>query len=450
MSEFSLSETKASSSLPYSAEIEEAVLQLALMDYQYYLGDSLLEPEDFYIHKHRFVWSAILSLKRAGHNVDIVSVWDELERSNVSGAKSALEEVGGPAYLSKLLVSGADSSSVDHYVAYLHDYRARRDALLSANAIAQSAFDMTAPFDVSKQVAALQNLKWRDDQGVIREIYQVADSLKDIIDTGFHFHSTGIPDLDRVLEGGLFEGLYVSAGGPSSGKTAIWWSASQNIAKDATQSRVLFFSLEMPAEELLARTACGLVGVSWNAIRSGKRADGTPVSQQEKDSVKQVAETLGNDFAGRLVIVDKPSTIWEICRLVDLYNPDVVIIDHLNEVKRHDKTENILYFGIVASVLKNKTKQLHIPIVLIHQLNRDSSKEDRPPILTDLKYCAEIEEKADVVVMLHRPQKITVRVGAMQAQLDIYIRKFRNGTPNQMTSLVFKLQQQTFGSAPRI
>ncbi len=430
---------------PYSREIEESIISLALKDFKYYLGDAVLEPEDFYIHRLRFIWEAILSMKRQGLNIDIVSIADELDRNG------KLAEVGGNSYLAGLLNSYADGLSAENYVDQLHDYRARRDGIRAALDITQKAFDLANPFEIPAQIDQLQNLRWRDDQSGIREISQIADSLSSTIDAGFTAISTGISDLDRVLMGGLFEGLYVSAGSPSSGKTALWWAASQNIARSKlfSQPRVLFFSLEMKAEELLARTACGMVGVSYNEIRAGKKVDGTLVTQQERDSVKATAQTLGAEFSQRLVIVDKPCNIWDICRLIDLYGPDIVMVDHLNEIKRHDKSENVVWFGAAAKILKDKAKQKGIPLVLLHQLNRESSKENRPPILQDLKYCAEVEERADVVIMLDRPIKTSVPLKASQAQLDIYIRKYRNGIPNKMTTLLMNLSQQTFSSPPR-
>lgn len=282
------------------------------------------------------------------------------------------------------------------------------------------------------------------------------DELHDrLIDTMVNAHSgmsgavqTHITDIDYVL-GALEAGaVYLLAADTSMGKTALALQIARNnavVAKQNNSRPVVYFTIEMTADQVWTRIACSTAGVDYRKIISGQA---TP---QEMTTVENVSKGLKHNYGDYIVIVDDVQDVHSMHAICADYKPGLVVVDHLDDVEWRDKqTREHVWRGRAITYLKmNVGKRFNCPVLILHQINRDiKNRQDKRPHLSDLRQDGTIEQKSDVVLFLYRDDYYsTAPVVANNVPAEVIFRKFRQGKRNVTVSLAYDLNDQWFNSA---
>jgi KaiC/GvpD/RAD55 family RecA-like ATPase len=249
---------------------------------------------------------------------------------------------------------------------------------------------------------------------------------------------TGIGGLDNNTGGLEIQTSSVLAGRPSMGKTAMELQIARNVAGPQGK-KVIFFSLETNRVSLWARAACPKVGVTWMDVRAKK------LNQEQEGRLLQESADLAASYEGRLMIEDKAQTTDTIWRIVANERPDLVLIDHLRRVK--DKCDNeVKRQGRITEKLAEMSKELDCHVMIAAQLNRGvEMRNDKRPMLADLRDSGEIEENVDQVFMLYRDDYYNPPMQpAAYSETELWVRKFRDGVRNAMIRLRFYERRQWF------
>lgn len=258
-----------------------------------------------------------------------------------------------------------------------------------------------------------------------------------LVDSGIRAIATFIPKVDTKTGGLERKTLTMLGGRPGMGKTAIGGQIARNVAESG--KRVIFFSLEMSAEGLWQRWACPLVGVEWRDVISGN------ITRQQKEELKRQATILADRLGDRLMIPDTPQTTETIWRIVATVRPDFIVIDHIRRTKDKAENEN-KRLGYITEALSDIAKAHDIPVLALVQLNRDLTRRDnKRPNLADIRDSGEVEENADNVWFLHRPDYYDDQVPKIAAsKTEFIVAKFRNGPADVMIKLDFNMRQEWF------
>lgn len=246
---------------------------------------------------------------------------------------------------------------------------------------------------------------------------------------------THLPPLDDSTGGLERQTLTMLAARPGMGKTALAWQIARTVADAGGTS--LFISLEMSANNLIARAACGAVGVRWRDVRSGR------VSPADRQRVKDAALAMIDRYDGRLVINDKPNTVGTVQREVSILRPDIVFIDHLRWLQDKGDSE-IVRLGMMTARLKEMSKEFNCAVVCLHQLNRGvEGRDNKRPQLSDLRESGQVEENTDNALFLYRPDYYD-DTPVDPSPTEIIIGKFRDDVANQQVRVDFHKGRQWF------
>jgi replicative DNA helicase len=386
--------TSAPTPVPHSVEAEEAAIGSVMINPDAYFDLAVfLKAEDFYIHRHRFIWDVFARLHASRKPVDLLTVSDELERDG------NLAEVGGSAYLTSLINQVPTSLNAETYGRIVQEHSTRRKLISAANKIASLAYSSDPIADVTSSAVMELEKAVTDAMGTgLRHITvpfsamydQMADASEKGIVPGI---PTRIGNLDVLLKN-LKVGVYVVAGRPGQGKTAFKLSIAKNAAMQGY--RVAVFSLEMPNEQITQRLTANETGIPLDKIQSGQ------LTQEEWETVNAAAET----FEKLPIFMDDtpaitPAQIEARCRrLIMQYGPlDLVVVDYLQimgmDGRSANRTEEV---SAISRGLKTVSRRLNVPVLVGAQLNRESEKEERRPRLSDLRESGSIEADADVVI----------------------------------------------------
>jgi len=270
---------------------------------------------------------------------------------------------------------------------------------------------------------------------------QMDEEFREIINNPKPSINLGIAELDNGL-GGLFTNeMSLWAGRPAMGKTSLLACIARNVA---LSEPVIFFSLEMNRIQLWARMACGMYGVPWKKVRSGN------VDEETKENVKSASILLQSLYKDRLIVQDEVRTIPDFVQICTKYRPRLVIIDHLAEIDWHDQdAEQLKWFGLAAKQLRNLiARRLHCHVALIHQLSRKvEDRVNKRPIMSDLKWSGDLEQIADIVLMLYRDDMYYNTDVQKQdtVLLELLVTKYRQGD-TMIIKLGYDLKRQWFDS----
>lgn len=265
--------------------------------------------------------------------------------------------------------------------------------------------------------------------------YDVAEIFDRVVSDGVRSVPTFITSIDNATGGLERQTLSVLAARPSTGKTALAWQIARTAAYNG--KHVLFFSLEMSAVNLWGRAACPLVGTTWRDVRAGK------VNADQLQSLLDESYKLAANFEDRLWIIDTPQTTDTIWQTTAQLRPDLVIVDHLRLVKDTHISE-VKRLGQITQRLKDLSKNFGCAVLLLAQLNRQSEmRGEKRPILADLRDSGEIEENADLVLMLHR-EEFQGNTKPLKSFTEAWIRKFRDGPRDVLIKLLFDPKQEWF------
>jgi replicative DNA helicase len=427
---------------PQNIEAEQSVLGSLLIDREAIIKTApFLRAEDFYREAHGRIYAAILDLHEHREPADFVTLCDALERS------AELDSVGGPAYLTSLINSVPTSIHVEHYAHIVERTAILRRLIEAAGKIAGLAYGEAEDVDVVVDRAE-QILFDVSQRRVSRGLTPIKRILTEYYDRIEYLHQhqgemvglpTGFLDLDRLLGGMQRSDLIIVAGRPGMGKSSLGMSIAHNTALKHN-AVVAFFSLEMSAEQLVQRLIAGETGITSQRLRTGDIRD------IEWDKLVKASGTL----AETAVFVDdtpspSPMEIRTKCRrLAAEYGLDLIIVDYLQLMRGGGRSENrVQEVSYISRQLKALARELSVPVVAMSQLSRAvESRQDKRPILSDLRESGTIEQDADVVIFIYRDEMYDENTERKHIA-DIIISKHRNGPTGQI-SLRFAAEQTKF------
>ena len=396
---------------PQALDVEKVVLGALMIDKDAYaVVCEMLYPESFYEPRNQMIYSAIRDLSMAERPVDVLTVTDQLAKNG------KLEEVGGPVYISELSSRVASSANIEYHARIIAQKFVARQLISYASVIETKAFDGTTDIDDLMQEAegALFELSQRNMKKEYTQIDPVIKNAVEVIQKaaankdGLTGVPTGYHKLDDITSGWQPSDLVIIAGRPAMGKTSFALSMAKNIAADY-KVPMAFFSLEMSNLQLVNRLISNVCELGGEKIKSGQ------LSPMEWDQLMSRVKELQD---ARLYIDDTPSlSILELRtkarRLVREHQVRFIIIDYLQlmnatGMKFGSREQEV---SMISRSLKQLAKELDIPIVALSQLNRsvetrgkDGDRDSKRPQLSDLRESGAIEQDADIVCFIHRPE----------------------------------------------
>jgi len=421
--------------IPHSREAEEAVIGSVLINPEVYFDViQFLQADDFYIHRHRWIWEAFTRLHDRRIPLDTLTVIEELDQIG------HLVEVGGAAYITALINNVPTSLHAEAYGRIVEQTSIRRRMLSAANEIAKLAYREETGIDAvmdeaEKAVFGVSERRMTRDlqtiQQVLSDYYDRIDLLSSR-DEEMYGVPTGFIDLDRLLGGLQPSDLLIIAGRPGSGKTAFLLTAAKNAAQKH-KKHVAVFSLEMSNEQLVQRLISQETGIDSQRLRTGK------LEEEEWPIFTHAIEVLGDSI---IFLDDTPSLtplqLRTKCRRLHMeFQLDLVIVDYIQLMSSGLRSENrVQEVSYISRNLKMLARELHVPVLAAAQLSRAiEQRTDKEPVLSDLRESGSLEQDSDIVMFIHRPElydQDTIKKNIAQ----IKVSKHRNG-PTGMVELVF-------------
>lgn len=431
--------------VPHSREAEEAVIGSILINPEaYYDVAQFILADDFYIHRHRWIWEAFTRLHERRSPIDFLTVSEELDQMG------HLAEIGGPAYLSSMISNVPTSLHAAAYGRIVEETAIRRRMLSAANEIARMAYKEDSSVelvmdDAEKAVFGVSERRMTRDlqtiQQVISEYYDRIDQISSRGEDVFGV-PTGFIDLDRLLMGMQPSDLIIIAGRPGMGKTAFMLSAAKNAAQ-IHKKHVAVFSLEMSNEQLIQRLIAQETGIDSQRLRTGK------LEEDEWPKFTQAVESLSNT---RIFLDDTPALtplqLRTKCRRLHLeFQLDLILVDYLQLMSSGSRNENrVQEVSYISRNLKVMARELNVPVLAAAQLSRAvEQRADKEPQLSDLRESSSLEQDSDIVMFIHRPE-IYEKDTLKQNIAQIKIAKHRNG-PVGTIELIFRSNLAKFENA---
>jgi len=425
---------------PQATDIERAVLGALMIDKDAFsVVSEILHPETFYENRHQSIYAAIQTLSMNEKPVDIMTVVEQLKHDE------KLADVGGPAYIVELSSHVASSANIEYHARILAQKYMARQLISFTSVIQTKAFDESQDVDELMQEAEgslfeLSQKNMRQDYTqigpvltqAIKILQQAAGNTNGL--TGI---TTGYTDLDDKTSGWQKSDLVIIAGRPAMGKTAFALSLAKNIAVDAGIP-VAFFSLEMSNVQLVNRLISNVSEVSGKKILNG---------QLDEEEWKRLDRNIRRLENAPMYIDDTPGmSIFEMRtkarRLVREKGVQIIMIDYLqlmnaNGARFGSRQEEV---STISRSLKGLAKELDIPILALSQLNRSVESRETPegkrPQLSDLRESGAIEQDADMVLFVHRPEYYRIyqdeKGNDLHGMAQIIIAKHRKGATGEV------------------
>lgn len=435
----------AERTLPHNLEAERSVLGAILLHNEAFNNAAeLIDARDFFRDAHRRIFDKMVALSERGDAIDLVTLKEELGRSG------ELEEVGGPAYIAALVDGLPRATNVEYYARIVKEKSTLRNLIYSANRILANAYQAEqeanvildeaeqAIFSIAEDRIRAGFVSMRELAHQSFEAIEQAVSRKQLI-TGV---ATGFVDLDEMTSGLQAGDLVIVAARPSMGKTALVLNIAQHVGTK-TDKTVGFFSLEMSKEQLFLRMLTSEAAIDGHRLRTGFIG--------ENDWGK-LSHALGTLSEARIFIDDTPGIgILEMRaksrRLMLEHALDLIIVDYIQLMQGRGRFENrTLELGAISRGLKGLAKELNVPIVALSQLSRaPESRSDHRPMLSDLRESGALEQDADVVALLFRPDMYPDVKEEERGTAELHVAKQRNG-PTGLVRLAFLKEYTRFES----
>jgi replicative DNA helicase len=403
---------------PAAIDIEGSVLGAMLIEKEAVpRAIELLSTESFYLKEHKLIFDAMVSLFESGEPVDTVTLYEELKK------REQAEEVGGAVYLSKLSQNISSAANIEYHAKIILEKEILRGLITNSHEIARAAYEGTEDaFDILDQ--AERKIFEITETHLKKSFTSMDRAVRDALEYIEAIHSntkqkfsvpTGFYELDEMLGGFQKSDLIIIAARPSMGKTALALTLARNAAVDH-KVPVGIFSLEMATIQLIIRMLCAEGRLNAHLVRTGK------LPTEEGVKLSKNAHKL---IESPLYIDDTPAqSVLEIRakarRLKAEKNIGMIIIDYLQLMQGPAKAESReREISHISRSLKSLAKELNIPVIALAQLNRAvEARQDKRPQLSDLRESGSIEQDADVVVFLNRPELHKIKV-------------FEDGTPTE-------------------
>ncbi len=387
---------------PHSDEAERAVLggiflnADTLPDAQEYVT-----ADDFYKKAHRLLFQAMTDLQDNGTAIDTVTVTDYLDNHN------QLDDIGGAGYITDLVASTPIASNVVYYAKIVQQKSTLRKLINTAQNIASRSY--TEQDDVEGLVEdaerQIMDVSENRNQAGFKQIKDVLNQAMAQIDQLYQNDQTitGLPtgfrDLDKITTGLHEDEMIILAARPAVGKTAFALNIAQNVGTKTDKS-VAIFSLEMGAEQLVNRMLCSEGSIDANHLRTG---------QLNEEEWQNLIIAMGSLSKAKIYMDDTPgirmAEIRAKCRRLAREQGDLglIIIDYLQLIEGSGQENRQQEVSAVSRQLKKLAKELHVPVIALSQLSRGvEQRQDKRPVLSDIRESGSIEQDADIVAFLYR------------------------------------------------
>lgn len=432
---------------PQNIEAEQAVLGAILIN-----GDALItameriSSDDFYRGAHQRIFEAIVELAEEQEPVDLITLTSLLQN------KQQLEEIGGVTYLSELANAVPTAANIDYYAAIVEEKSMLRRLIRTATQIVTNGYaneDDVGSMLSEAEAKILEISQRRSSSGfvvirdVLMEVFEKVESLYS--NKG---GATGVPsgfvDLDKMTSGFQRSDLIILAARPSVGKTAFALNVAQNVGVRAKET-VAIFSLEMGAAQLVQRMVCAEANVDANRMRTG---------YLEGDDWEKLTMAIGALSEANIFIDDSAQiTVADIrakCRrLQQEKGLGMILIDYLQLIAGRGKGDNRQQeVSEISRTLKQIARELNVPVIALSQLSRGvEQRQDKRPMMSDLRESGSIEQDADIVAFLYRDDYYD-KESEKKNIIEIIIAKQRNG-PVGTVELAFLKQFNKFVNMDR-
>ena len=428
--------------LPQSLDSERSVLG-SMFRSNDVIGDvvQILNVDNFYSDAHQKIYKAMIVLYEAGKPVDLVVLTEALKLAN------QIDDVGGYGALAELWDAAPTAANAVHYAHIVRDRSIVRSLINVGNEILRDAYDQVGPADELLHQATGKMLDVAE-RGVTGRVYGMDKMLEETFDridqrqtrggSSISGISSGYPDLDEVTAGFQNSEMIIIAARPSVGKTAFALNLILNISVDE-KATVLFCSLEQSRVEIVERLLCSHARVDAQKLRKGL---------MNAEDMERLIAASGVMRNAKIFIDDSPGQgmlrIAANARRLKLRNDlKMVVIDYLQliepENRRDPRQEQVAQ---ISRRLKGLARELSIPVIALAQVNRSSEdRQDHKPRLSDLRESGSIEQDADTVILLHRPERF--EPGQHEGLTEVIIGKQRTGPVGEIT-LTFNKNMMRF------
>ncbi|MDR0847096.1 MAG: replicative DNA helicase [Lactobacillales bacterium] len=436
--------------LPRNQEAEQAVLgSILLVNEAVITALEFVESADFYYVAHRIIFDAMTRLHNMNQAIDVLTLKDQLERNN------QLEDIGGISYLADLTNVVPTAASVEHYSKIVQEASTRRKTISFMTGVIKDAYDGAATAEelvanAEEKVQALSSIR---NGGGMRLISDVLHTTVQDIErlSKFKGNVTGLPtgftELDKITAG-LHPGQMIIVGArPGVGKTAFALNLAQNAATK-TGGSVAIFNMEMSAEDLVKRMLCAEGMIDATNMKTG---------QLTPDEWEKLTFAMGQLSRTNIYIDDtaglKITEMRSKCRKLAQETKDLklIVIDYLQLLTpanaRLDRQNQV---SEMSREIKKLALELKVPIVTLTQLSRGvEQRQDKRPVLSDIRESGSIEQDADVVTFLYRDDYYRPEEGAEEQMpqkediIEIIVEKNRSGARGTV-ELIFKKEYNKF------
>jgi replicative DNA helicase len=433
---------------PQNIEAEQAVLGAIFLEpSSLTMASEILIPEDFYRAAHQKIFNVMLKLNDLGKAVDLITVTEELAASKL------LEDTGGVSYLSELAGSVPTAANIEYYARIVEEKSLLRRLIRTATGIASDGYSREDEVEalLSEAEKSILEVAQRKNAGAFHNIKDVLVRTYDNIElmhnrvgdiTGLE---TGFVELDRMTAGFQRNDLIIVGARPSVGKTAFALNIAQNVAKK-TGENIAIFSLEMGAEQLVMRLLCAEGNIDAQRLRTGSLTD---------EDWGKLTMAMGSLASTGIFIDDTPgvriSDIRSKCRrLKQEHGLGMILIDYLQLILGSGRSGENRQQEVseISRSLKQLARELQVPVIALSQLSRGvEQRQDKRPMMSDIRESGSIEQDADIVAFLYRDDYYDKESEAKNI-IEIIIAKQRNG-PTGTVQLAFVKEYNKFVNLER-
>jgi replicative DNA helicase len=427
---------------PQNIETEESIIGGILLDPEA-IGRvvDLIVPAAFYIKAHQEIYEAAQQLHAQGKPTDLmtVSIW--------LSDRGLLEKIGGMAKLVQLVDRTVSAVNIDRYAAIVMDKYVRRQLIASGHEIVDLGYDTTKELEIvldESEQKIFRLTQERPQQGLVPIADTLIQAFNEIENLHQNISLPGIPcdfyDLDAMTSGFQRSDLIIVAGRPSMGKTSFALNMATNIAR-VNQLPVAIFSLEMSKEQLVQRLLSSESGIESNRLRSGR------IAQNEFEPLASAMDTLSQlpiyiDDTANLTVMQMRSQVRRL-QAEKGGKLGLVLLDYLQLMESSTSDNRVQELSKITRSLKGLARELNAPIIALSQLSRGvEQRNNKRPMLSDLRESGAIEQDADLVIMLYREEYYspdTIERGIA----EVIIAKHRNG-PTGTVKLLFQPELTKF------
>jgi replicative DNA helicase len=433
---------------PQNVEAEQAVIGAIFLEpTSLILTSEILIPEDFYRQAHQKIFQVMIKLNDKGKAVDLITVMEDLSAAN------ELEEVGGVSYLSEIAASVPTAANVEFYARIVEEKSLLRRLIRTATNIAQDGYAREDEVEelLSEAEKSIMEVASRKNTGAFQNIKDVLVRTYDNIESLHNRKGdvTGIPtgfaELDRMTAGFQRNDLIIVGARPSVGKTAFALNIAQNVATK-TEENVAIFSLEMGSEQLVMRMLCAEGNINAQNLRTGALTD---------EDWRKLTMAMGSLSNSGIYIDDTPGIrIAEIrskCRRLKQENGlGMIMIDYLQLIQGNGSSRDNRQQEVseISRSLKQLARELQVPVIALSQLSRGvEQRQDKRPMMSDIRESGSIEQDADIVAFLYRDDYYD-KESEDKNIIEIIIAKQRNG-PVGTVQLAFVKEYNKFVNLER-